>query len=121
MDARRGVEIHRARDAAVPPLVLVLHERRVGPLDDPKRDLVRACLNEWRHVELGGQMRVLADSDLMPVDGGDQHALRGSHVKARPGACEPGGGHVEVAFVNPVGVVSGSSSMRPENGIWTLV
>ena len=37
------VQEHRARDAAVPPLVLVLDERRVGPLHDASaRSVVRA-------------------------------------------------------------------------------
>ena len=37
-----------------------------------------------RHVELGGQVRVLADPDLAVVDAGDQHALGRADVEDHP-------------------------------------
>ena len=59
-----GVEEDRARDPAVPPLVLVLDVGGVRPLHDGQADPVGAGRHEARHVELGGQVRVLAEADL---------------------------------------------------------
>ncbi len=55
-----GVEVDRARQATVPPLVLVLDERGVRPLDDLQSKRVGALAHMGADVELRGQVRVLA-------------------------------------------------------------
>ncbi len=56
VDRIGGVQVDRARDAAVPPLVLVLHEVRVGPLDDSQAEGVAARDQVLRDVELGREV-----------------------------------------------------------------
>ena len=63
----RRVQEHRAGDPTVPPLVLVLDVGRVGPLHDPERERVRPGPQTVGHVELGGEVRVLADPDVAPL------------------------------------------------------
>ena len=75
------VQVHGAGDAAVPPLVLVLDERGVRPLHDRQPQVVRAGPQERRHVELGREVRVLADPDVLAVELDEQHALGGAHVE----------------------------------------
>ena len=51
------------------------------------RSVVGAGPQERRHVELGGEVRVLADPDVVTVELDEQHALGGAHVEhdAAPG------------------------------------
>ncbi len=99
-----GVEEDRPGDPAVPPLVLVLDEGGVRPLDDGEPDDVGPARAQLRgHVELARQVRVLAHADVGPVDPHQQHALRGPHVQhdAAPG---PARRNLDLALVDPRGV-----------------
>ena len=95
-DVRRPgrVEEHLAGDARVPPLVLVLHEARVGPADDRRQDPIRPQrVDETREVELRGGSRVLGQPDRVAVHQDVEHPLDAPEVEhdspARPLAREP--------------------------------
>ncbi len=96
----RRVQVHRAGDAAVPPLVLVLDVRRVGPLHDRQPQVVRLRQDEGRDVELRREMGVLADPDVAPVDLDEQDALGGADVQDDAPA-DPVLGQLEGPFVDP--------------------
>ena len=81
VDGPGGVQEHGAGDPAVPPLVLVLDVRGVGPLHDGQPEGVAARLQDVGHVELGRKVRVLAHPDLDPVEVDDQHALGRADVE----------------------------------------
>ena len=68
VDVAGRVQEDRSRDPAVPPLVLVLDERRVRPLDHAQGQRVAARPQAVGQVELGGQVRVLAGPDLVAVE-----------------------------------------------------
>ncbi len=97
---RRRVQEHGAGDAPVPPLVLVLDERGVGPLDDGQPQGVLAGLEGIGQVELRGEVRVLAHADLEAVELDDEHALGRPHVEhdAPPA---PRRGHLDGPLVDP--------------------
>ena len=99
---RRGrVEEGRPGQTAVPPLVLVLDEARVGPLHHGQPDRVgRTGPDHGGDVELRGQVRVLADADPPAVHLDDQHALGGSDVQHRSTPA-PAGRHVDLPLVDP--------------------
>ena len=99
IDRLRRVQEDRAGDPAVPPLVLVLDERRVGPFDDAQAEGVRARPEPAGQVELRGEVRVLADPDLLAVELDDEDALRGADIEHHAPA-RPGGRHLELAFVD---------------------
>ena len=65
----------------MPPLVLVLDEARVGPLHDSERQDVVAWLDGIGDVELGSQVGVLADPDLLAIDGHDEDAFGGADIE----------------------------------------
>ena len=87
-----------------------------------RRQRVRARPEAVGQVELGGEVRVLADADLVAVE-----ARRCSTLSAAPtwSTIAPAGpvrGHLEFALVDAGRVrARGSSGGRPANGIWTLV
>ena len=97
--ARRRVQEHVARQAAVPPLVLVLDVGRVGPLHDAPRQRVLARPQPIRQVELGCEMRVLTDAELIAVEAHEEDAFGGAHMEddAPP---RPFRGDLEVALVD---------------------
>ena len=84
MDRLRHVQEDRPRDAAVPPLVLVLDVGGVRPLHHPQRERVVTRLEPVGDLELGCEVGVLADPDLDPVERRDQDALGGPHVEHHP-------------------------------------
>ena len=92
------VEEHRAGDPAEPPLVLILHEVRVGPLDHGQVEGVRAGPQVWREIELRGEVGILADPDIATVDGDDEDALGGPDVE-NDTPIRPGRWDLEVAAV----------------------
>jgi hypothetical protein len=109
----RRVEEDRARDAAVPPLVLVLDVARVGPLDhDEPDDVALAGADVSGDVELAGEVGVLADADVDPVDGGEEHALRGADVED-DAASRPAGWDLHVPLVDAGRVAVGRREGRP--------
>ena len=65
----------------MPPLVLVLDVGRVGPFHDAQAEGVRARPEAVGQVELGGEVRVLADPDLLAVELDDEDALGGADVE----------------------------------------
>ena len=100
VDRAGRIEVDRAADPAVPPLVLILDVGRVRPLDDPQRERVGSRLEAVREVELGGQVRVLPDADLLAVEAHDEHALGGADMENDPSS-GPLLGHRELALVDP--------------------
>jgi hypothetical protein len=80
--ARRGVEEDLTVEAGVPPLVLVLDERRVRPPHDLGGEQVGSVeADELGDVELGLEARVLAHTDLGAVDPQLQGAVGTTHVQ----------------------------------------
>ena len=100
MDRSGRVQEDRAGEPAVPPLVLVLDVRRVGPLDHAQVERVLAGPDEIGHVELGGEVGVLADADVRSFRRGDQDALRRADVEDHP-ALPPAGRQLEGPLVDP--------------------
>ena len=76
------------RDPAVPPLVLVLDVGRVRPLHDAQGQGVRPGPEALGEVELRGEVRVLADADLVAVEarrsGRSRRPRRGGRPAGRP-------------------------------------
>ncbi|CAM5699347.1 hypothetical protein SALBM311S_12461 [Streptomyces alboniger] len=99
-----GVQEHRAGDAAVPPVVLVLDIGRVRPFDDREPHGVGLPgAHGTGDVELARQMCVLARPDGLPVDVGDQRALGGTHVQDDPPS-RPVRRDVDLALMHSGGV-----------------
>ena len=96
------VEVHGAGDAAVPPLVLVLDVRGVGPLDDPDRQAVLARPNEIGDVELGCQVGVLGDPGLLAVERHDGDALGRPEVQDDARPADPGAAGVRIPLEGPL-------------------
>ncbi len=99
MDRPGRVEVDRAGDPAVPPLVLVLHVGRIRPLHDPQVQGVRAGSETVGQVELRRQVRILADPDRLAVERDDEDALGGADVEDDPPS-RPVGGELELALVD---------------------
>ena len=121
VDLAGRVQVDRSRDPAVPPLVLVLDEGRVRPLDHAQGQRVAARSQAVGQVELRGQVRILAGPDLVAVEAHDEHALGRADVEddAPAGPCRR---DLELALVDarrvePPGSVGG----RPSKGICTFV
>ena len=104
VDAGRGVKEHGASDPAVPPLVLVLDEGRIGPLHHAQGDLVGAGPDEARDVELRGQMGVLPDADLFTVERRDQDAFGCADVQDDAAIGKPTGWDFEISLVHAGGI-----------------
>src|SRR5690606_7102497 len=102
-----GVEEDLAVEAGEPPLVLVLNEGGVGPLDDEGDEFVFAVGSEGGgEVEFGGEAGVLgeADGDAVEVDG--EHAGGAAEVDDDASA-GPSGGDGEGAAIDAGGVIGG--------------
>ena len=104
----------------MPPLVLVLDERGVGPLHDGEPEVVRTGSQVAGDVELGGEVGVLAQPDLEAVDRHDDEALGRADREHDP-AIRPSSGTVNSRSYTPVGLSAGGDGGRPANGIWTFV
>ncbi len=84
----------------MPPLILVLDEARVGPADDDGVQLVRpVVVDELRDVELGRRLRVLGQSDRLPVDEHVENALERAEVQ-HDGPALPPARHPEATPVD---------------------
>ena len=99
VDRTCGEEVDGARDAAVPPLILVLDVARVRPLDHPQPDRVRTRPEQARQVELRRQVRVLAEPGQALVDVRGEHALGCADVQDHATA-RPALGQIESALVH---------------------
>ncbi len=100
LDERRGrrVQRHRAEDARVPPLVVVLEIGTGAPPVHLHGDLVAAGLERGGDVELGRGVATLVVADVLAVD---PHEVAGRHaLEAQERlALGPVRGHVELADV----------------------
>ena len=97
----RRADVDRAREAGVPPLILVLDEARVRPADDDGVQLVRpVVVDELRDVELGRRLRVLGEADRLAVDEHVEHALERAEVQHRPAGASSRAARVKRAAVD---------------------
>jgi hypothetical protein len=99
VDAVGHVQVHAPGDAAVPPLILVLDVGGVRPLHDGQPQDVGPAPEEIGHVELGGEVRVLAQPDVPVVEPHEQDALRRADVQD-DATLEPRRGHMDRALVD---------------------
>ena len=99
VDPARGVQEDRAGDAAVPPLILILDVRCVGPLDHAQPNRIRPGRDQRGEVELRGKVGVLAQADLAAIDVDDEEALGRTHLEHDP-ATDPRLGQLEGPFVD---------------------
>ena len=99
VDVARRVQEDRPGDPAVPPLVLVLDEGRIRPLDDAQRQGVGARPDAAGQVELRGEVGILPDPDLLAVEADDQDALGGPDMEHDP-PIGPVRGNLEFALVD---------------------
>ncbi len=101
IDRRGRIHIDLAMQAAHPPLVLVLDERRVRPFHDGRCDDVAATeFNERRDVELGRQPRILAQADRLAVDVDIEHAFGAAEMKD-DATIAPTGGEIYLGAKTP--------------------
>ena len=109
LEVRRagGVEIDLALKAGLPPVILVLDEAGVGPLDHDRNQLVRRAETDVSgHVELGRRARVLAHPDRLAVDVDEQRAFAPAEVQ-HEAAPLPVSRHGELAAVDARGILAG--------------
>ena len=59
----------------MPPLILILHEGRIGPLDHRETNVILTLHEVIGHVELGCEVGVLAQPYRSLVDVDDEDAL----------------------------------------------
>ena len=71
-------------------------------------------------VELGGEVRILADAERDAVDPGEEDALGGPDVEHDP-AASPAAGTRSSRSYSPVGFAAGIAGGSPVNGITTFV
>ena len=107
VDGRGGPQAHAAVDAAVPPLVLVLHVGGVRPAHDHRRERVAlAGPDPSGEVELGGEARVLRGAERFAVEPEHEHALGPADLEHDPSPA-PSPRHRELGAVQAGRVVVG--------------
>ncbi len=99
-----GVEVDVPIDSGHEPVVLVFEEGSVGPADHHGCDEILTRLDELRHVELGGEPRVLAHAHRMSVYVDVEHTLGAAEVEHHPTPL-PAFGNLKAPPVEPGGVL----------------